>query len=65
MLQERHQQAVNDVLAAAKGFVDTGEQERYDECESAITQVLREIRLRASQWKVRLIYYISFINIHV
>lgn len=59
MFQEKYRQEIDDILAAAKGFVDTGEQDRYDECENAITQALREIRLLASQWKVGLLFVMS------
>lgn len=41
------------VLAQAEGFVDTADQDRFDECESAMTTVLRDVRSVAFQWKVR------------
>jgi protein transport protein DSL1/ZW10 len=51
--QDKQRQSIDRILAAAEGFIDTGEQDRYDECENAITHVLQEIRLLARQWKVR------------
>lgn len=50
---------IDDVLAAAGGFSDTGEQDRYDKCESAMTRVLHEIRLLARQWKVCMRAFLS------
>ncbi|KAF8448945.1 hypothetical protein L210DRAFT_3388459 [Boletus edulis BED1] len=43
--------ALEDVLADADGFVDTSDQERYDECEMVITRVLRDVRSTAHAWK--------------
>ncbi|KAG6381687.1 hypothetical protein JVT61DRAFT_288 [Boletus reticuloceps] len=43
--------ALEDVLADADGFVDTSDQERYDECEMVITRVLRDVRSTAHTWK--------------
>ena len=37
----------------ARGFVDTGDQDRYDECESAVNQVLKDIKRLAPKLKVR------------
>jgi len=50
--QDNQRQSINKILTAAAGFTDTGEQDQYDACESAITRVLQEIRLLAPQWKV-------------
>ena len=38
----------------ARGFVDTGDQDRYDECETAVNQVLKNIKSLALRFKVRL-----------
>ena len=37
----------------ARGFVDTGDQDRYDECETAVNQVLKNIKWLAPRFKVR------------
>jgi hypothetical protein len=37
----------------ARGFVDTGDQDRYDECETAVNQVLKNIKQLAPRFKVR------------
>ena len=36
----------------ARGFVDTGDQDRYDECETAVNQVLKDIKRLAPRFKV-------------
>ena len=46
-------------LERAEGFVDTGVQERFDECEVVMSDVLRNIRSVGSQWKVCLIFPID------
>lgn len=49
---ERQRQTVDDLLVeGAHGFIDTGDQDRYDECENAISQVLQEIRRLAQRLK--------------
>ena len=40
------------MLDGAQGFIDTNQQDRFDECESAVNDVLRRIRRVAPQWKV-------------
>lgn len=52
LAQDNQRQSINEILTTAAGFTDTGEQDQYDACESAITRVLQEIRLLAPQWKV-------------
>jgi len=44
-------QKVDEILDAAEGFVGTTEQDRYDECEAAINQVLQETRRYSQQLK--------------
>ncbi|GLB41696.1 putative centromere/kinetochore Zw10 [Lyophyllum shimeji] len=49
---EREKQAVNKILKeGAQGFTYTAEQDRYDECESAITEVLQQVRRLAQRLK--------------
>ncbi|KAF9006117.1 hypothetical protein BDQ17DRAFT_1352779 [Cyathus striatus] len=49
---EREQRTVEKILAdGTQGFTYTGDQDRYDECESAIGQVLRHIRQLAQKLK--------------
>ncbi|KAI5123541.1 hypothetical protein M0805_006700 [Coniferiporia weirii] len=48
---ERQRELVLQVLSRAENFVDTGDQERFDECESVMSEVLRSVRTAASQWK--------------
>lgn len=43
---------MRSILARAEGFVDTADQNRFDECEMAVSNVLREIRSVGYQWKV-------------
>jgi centromere/kinetochore protein ZW10 len=52
--QDRQRTALGDILASAKGFTDTSDQDRYDDCEMAISRVVREIRSVANAWKVRM-----------
>ncbi|KAG2128568.1 hypothetical protein DEU56DRAFT_741952 [Suillus clintonianus] len=47
----RQRTALCDILASAKGFTDTSDQDRYDDCEMAISRVVREIRSVANAWK--------------
>ncbi|KAG6888664.1 hypothetical protein C0995_006782 [Termitomyces sp. Mi166 len=48
----REQKALDKILkAGTQGFTYTGDQDRYDECESAMTQVLKEVRQLASRLK--------------
>ncbi|KAG1746530.1 uncharacterized protein EDB91DRAFT_1117434 [Suillus paluster] len=47
----RQRTALCDILASAKGFTDTSDQDRYDDCEMAISRVVREIRSVANTWK--------------
>ena len=37
----------------ARGFIDTGGQDRYDECETAVNEVLKNIKRLAPRFKVR------------
>lgn len=50
--QEKYCDEVDGILAEAEGFTITAEQERYDECESAVNSSLQLIRRLASSWKV-------------
>jgi hypothetical protein len=52
LAQDNQRQSINEILTTAARFTDTGEQDQYDACESAVTRVLQEIRLLAPQWKV-------------
>ncbi|KAJ6591472.1 hypothetical protein DFH09DRAFT_1273408 [Mycena vulgaris] len=49
---EHHRQSANDTIAqGAEGFTFTADQDRYDECESAINRVVQEIKRLAQRWK--------------
>ncbi|KAF8892247.1 hypothetical protein BD779DRAFT_1670573 [Infundibulicybe gibba] len=49
---DRQRQSVEAILEdGSKGFLDTAEQDRYDECEAAVSQVLKEIRQVGHTWK--------------
>jgi centromere/kinetochore protein ZW10 len=48
---DRQRITLRDILASAKGFTDTSDQDRYDDCEMAISRVVREIRSTANAWK--------------
>ncbi|KAG1881120.1 hypothetical protein F4604DRAFT_1746558 [Suillus subluteus] len=48
---DRQRIALRDILASAKGFTDTSDQDRYDDCEMAISRVVREVRSAANAWK--------------
>ena len=52
-LKAREERLVEETLDNAKGFIDTNQQDQFDECESAVNDVLRRIRRIAPQWKVR------------
>ncbi|KAG2042649.1 hypothetical protein BDR03DRAFT_569603 [Suillus americanus] len=48
---DRQRTALCDILASAKGFTDTSDQDRYDDCEMTISRVVREVRSAANAWK--------------
>ncbi|KAG1740057.1 hypothetical protein EDB19DRAFT_1710033 [Suillus lakei] len=48
---DKQRTAMCNILASAKGFTDTSDQDRYDDCEMAISRVVREIRSAANAWK--------------
>ncbi|KAJ3784837.1 hypothetical protein GGU10DRAFT_293448 [Lentinula aff. detonsa] len=49
---EKQRQLVDNILTeGTQGFVSTGDQDRYDECENAMNQVLQEIRRVSQKWK--------------
>ncbi|EJD07530.1 uncharacterized protein FOMMEDRAFT_115831 [Fomitiporia mediterranea MF3/22] len=48
---ERECERVLQILARAEGFADTGDQERFDECEAVMSEVLREVRTSTAEWK--------------
>lgn len=50
--QASEERSIEELLDNARGFIDTTQQERYDECESAVNDVLQRIRRVAPQWKV-------------
>lgn len=41
----------NIIAEGAAGFTFTGDQDRYDECEAALSKALQDIRLVASRWR--------------
>ncbi|KAL1756588.1 hypothetical protein FB107DRAFT_211056 [Schizophyllum commune] len=49
---ETQRRAVDTVLTTgAQGFTLTGDQDRYDECEAAMSEVLSDIRRLAARWQ--------------
>ncbi|KAJ7577020.1 hypothetical protein C8J56DRAFT_378047 [Mycena floridula] len=49
---DQQQQSVDQILAeGAAGFTLTADQSRFDDCESAVSRVLQNIRRVAQQWK--------------
>ncbi|KAJ3929915.1 MAG: hypothetical protein NXY57DRAFT_922396 [Lentinula lateritia] len=60
---EKQRQLVDKILAEnTQAFSSTGDQERYDECESAMNRSLQEIRRVSQKWKGLLTkskYYIA------
>ncbi|KAJ7759219.1 hypothetical protein B0H16DRAFT_1885130 [Mycena metata] len=49
---EHHSQAANDtIVQGAEGFTFTGDQDRYDECEAALSRVVQEIKRLSQRWK--------------
>ncbi|CDO69756.1 hypothetical protein BN946_scf184766.g1 [Trametes cinnabarina] len=47
----KEERLIDKLLDGARGFIDTTHQERYDECESAINEVLQRIRRVVPEWK--------------
>ena len=50
--QARQIDQLHSILDRTEGFIGTTEQERFDECEEAVNQVLQDIRKFAQQTKV-------------
>lgn len=51
--ENRHCQALDEVLVkGAQAFAYTGEQDRYDECETAVNDTLRNVKQLASKLQV-------------
>jgi len=48
---ECQRREIDEILLTCQGFTGTTEQDRYDECESAISRVLRHVRYVAQRWK--------------
>ncbi|KAJ6515056.1 hypothetical protein C8R47DRAFT_1206403 [Mycena vitilis] len=49
---EQQRQSANDIISqGADGFRFTTDQDRYDECETAISRVVQEIKQMAQRWK--------------
>ncbi|KAJ7180742.1 hypothetical protein C8R46DRAFT_1211049 [Mycena filopes] len=49
---EHHREAADDtIVQGAEGFTFTGDQDRYDECEAALSRVVQEIKRLAQRWK--------------
>ncbi|EMD39295.1 hypothetical protein CERSUDRAFT_112943 [Gelatoporia subvermispora B] len=48
---DRQCRYIDEILDKAEGFVDTTDQDRFDECEAAVNQVLQHIRRLANEWK--------------
>ncbi|KAF7370529.1 Dsl1-C domain-containing protein [Mycena sanguinolenta] len=49
---EHYRQTSNDIISqGAQGFTSTADQDRYDECETAVSRVVQEIKRLAQQWK--------------
>ncbi|TRM65578.1 hypothetical protein BD626DRAFT_547026 [Schizophyllum amplum] len=49
---ESQRRAVDGVLSSgAQGFTFTGDQDRYDECEAAMSEVLSDIRRLSGRWQ--------------
>lgn len=58
--------ALCSTLASVNGFTGTSDQDRYDECETAVTTVLQNIKRLARAWKKVLPkgkYYIAMGNV--
>jgi hypothetical protein len=53
-------EVVLEALAKAHGFVDTADQEVFDTCEEAVSEVVRTIRSVSAQWKVRTTVLIEY-----
>ncbi|KAK7061029.1 ribosome biogenesis protein ytm1 [Paramarasmius palmivorus] len=49
---DKHRLSIDTIISeGASGFTDTGEQDRYDDCEAALNRVLKEIRMISQRWK--------------
>ncbi|KAJ7255514.1 hypothetical protein B0H12DRAFT_1113859 [Mycena haematopus] len=49
---EQYRQLTNDIISReAQGFTSTADHDRYDECETAVSRAVKEIKRLAQQWK--------------
>jgi protein transport protein DSL1/ZW10 len=53
VLQGERCKTVGEILADAQGFINTTDQEQYDDCEAAISLVVQNIRRFSQEVKVR------------
>jgi hypothetical protein len=57
IIQQKQEQVIQECLAKAQGFVDTGDQGQFDKDEEVMGEIVRIIRNVASQWKVRVLLH--------
>ncbi|KAF8916015.1 Centromere/kinetochore Zw10-domain-containing protein [Mucidula mucida] len=51
-VQYRQRESLDKIIVdGAAGFTFTGDQDRYDECEAALSRALQDIRQAAAQWR--------------
>ncbi|KAL5513152.1 YTM1_2 [Sanghuangporus vaninii] len=48
---ERECERVKQILSRAEGFVELSQQDRFDECEAVMSEVLRGVRATTGEWK--------------
>jgi hypothetical protein len=62
VLQGERCKIVGEILADAQGFINTTDQEQYDDCEAAISLVVQNIRRFSQEVKVRC-FFLAIIGI--
>ncbi|KAL5536950.1 YTM1_1 [Sanghuangporus sanghuang] len=48
---ERECERVKQILSRAEGFVELSQQDRFDECEAVMSEILRGVRAATGEWK--------------
>jgi len=51
-IQDKQVTSSHEMLSVARGFVDTAIPERFDDCEAALSDILRKTVSFGHQWKV-------------
>lgn len=57
--------SMNDILVNSNGFTGISDEDRYDECQIGIAEVLRDIKKVARNWKVWTLIIVCWISVEM